>query len=131
MYILTYKIYLEEKLYKIIVFVWNGRMINTTISIRSTSWSRIWESWLCCVSKIWLDQTMRFKNMTWSNYVILPYLFITVLLYQNFMFVVLILQKKKKSPQSTHLKSFLLSHKGNFTVVITQERNAQDNVLRF
>lgn len=39
--------------------------------------------------------------------------------------------KKKKSPQSTHLKSFLLWHKVNFTVVITQERNAQDNVLRF
>jgi hypothetical protein len=48
------------------------------------------------------------------------------------MFVVLTLQKKrKKSPQSTHLKSFLLSHKVNFTVVITQERNAQDNFLRF
>jgi hypothetical protein len=33
MYILTYKTYLEEKIYKIIVFIWNDRPVYTTGSI--------------------------------------------------------------------------------------------------
>jgi hypothetical protein len=37
MYILTHKTYLEEKNYKIIIFVWNNRPVNITRSNRSAS----------------------------------------------------------------------------------------------
>jgi len=40
MYILTYKIYLEEKLHKIMIFMWNDWPINTTGSNWSTGLGR-------------------------------------------------------------------------------------------
>ena len=58
-----HKTYLEEKIYKIMIFIWNNRPIITTRSIQLTSWVRLLDFHVVALQK----RGIYLMSLVWST----------------------------------------------------------------